>query len=78
MWIGLIVGAVGLVMLAVAGFGYYEEEKHKPLSLGLLGLLYRYRLWLGVGGATLLAAAAGLVLWDGKAGSEAVAPLLPG
>lgn len=64
LWLGAVLAVIGIVMVAVAGFGYYEEEKHKPVSLGLLGLLERYRMWLMIGGVALLVVGGGMGIYD--------------
>ena len=57
MWMGLILLLLGLVLLGLAGYGYYEEKKYQPIvvqSGGLKALLEKYRMWLGLAGLILV------------------------
>lgn len=60
-WIGAIALLIGLVLLIVAGWSYYEIEQHKPIPVGIEGLLMKYRLWIGIGGIALVVVGSGLV-----------------
>lgn len=53
-FMGIVSLILGLALLAMATYGYYEEHENKPIPTGLIGLLYRYKMGLAIGGAVLL------------------------
>ena len=74
MLFGIVSIIIGLVLFAVAGYGYYEEKEishtkspplgQKYIPLEMAGMLYKYRMWLGIGGAVLLALGGGMMWYD--------------
>jgi len=63
----MILGAlsiiIGLILLGMAGYAYYEEKENKPIPVGIEGLFYKYRMWLAIAGVVLLLIG-GAVVWS--------------
>ena len=59
---GVIAIIIGLILLAVSGYGYYEEMEHKPIPIGIEGMLYKYRMWLAIAGLVIVLMG-GTIVW---------------